>query len=138
MAINYQVVPPKQKFMDLQKIFATFGSRPLVAYSCKVVNETPMGGYVIAVQTAMNESTAGIKEYMRQLKERHSEKEPIYYICIREDGIIYDNGDGEVKTLPEIMEKKPSKVQKKVESVSDEVIAKALASSLKKTDSKNK
>ena len=117
--------------MDLPKIYANFGSRPVVAYGCKVKKETPAGGYVIAVQTEEEENSDGLKAYMTQLKERFSAKEPIYFICVREDGIIYDKGNGEVKTLPDIVEKKPSKAQRVVEGIPDELLARALASALK-------
>lgn len=118
--------------MDLPKIYMTYGSRPVIAYGCQMVRETPMGGYVIAVQNNDDDDTTSIKEYMRQLKEKFSEKEPIHYICIKEDAIVHDNGLGEVKSLPEIMEKKPSKMQRTVEGIPDDIFAKALASSLKK------
>lgn len=134
MKKNYKVAPPPQKYMELPKIYASFGSRPVVAYGCKVQNNTPMGGYVIAVQNQEDEPTDGIKEYMRQLKARFTAKEPIYLICVREDAIVYDMGQGEVKTLPEITEKKPSKAQRTVEGIPDEVLAMALASALKKKD----
>jgi len=136
MKKNYKVVPPQQKYMELPKIYAAYGSRPVVAYSCKVVNDTPMGGHVIAVQNQPGESTEGIKSYMNQLKARYAAKEPIYYICVREDAIIYDKGQGEVKTLPEITEKNPSKSQRVVEGIPDEILAMALASSLKEENKK--
>ena len=130
MAKNYKVIPPQQEFMELRKIYAAFGSKPVVAYGCNVVNNTPMGGHVIAVMNKPEGSTEGIKAYMKQLKERFPEKEPVYYICIREDGIIYDSGQGEKKTLPEIMEKGPSEVQQHLESFPAEMIAKALSTAL--------
>ena len=131
MKKNYKVVPPPQRFMELPKIYANFGSRPVIAYNCELVKETPMGGYVIAVQNEGDEDTSGIKEYMRQLKGRFSEKEPICFVCVREDSLVYDKGAGEVKTLPEIQEKKPSKAQRALEGIPDEILAKALASSVK-------
>ena len=131
MKKNYKVTAPPQRFMTLPKIYATYGSRPVVAYNCKVVKDTPMGGYVIAVQDQADEPTDGIKAYMGQLKARFAEKEPIYYICLREDTIIYDKGEGEVKTLPPIEEKKPSKAERAVGGLPDEILAAALASAVK-------
>ena len=130
MKKNYKVIPPQQKYMELPKIYANFGSRPVVAYGCKMKNNTPMGGYVIAVLNGPEEETEGIKAYMKQLKDRFAEKEPICLICIREDAIIYNSGGEDVKTLPEITEKKPSKAQRTVEGIPDELLAKALASAL--------
>ena len=131
MKKNYKVMPPPQKFLELPQIYAHFGSRPVVAYGCKVVNTTPMGGHVIAVQDQADEPAEGIKAYMMQLKGRFPEKEPIFFLCIREDAIIYDKGQGNVRTLPEIMEKKPTKAERAVLNLADETLAKALASALK-------
>ena len=47
---DYKIVPPKQKYMNLPAIFASFGPRPVVAFNCTMENKAPMGGYVIAVQ----------------------------------------------------------------------------------------
>ena len=127
---NYKIVPPKQKYMDLPKIYATYGSTPVVAYKCKVVADTPMGGYVVAVLNEPDESSEGLKAYLRQLKNRFAAKEPIYYISIREDALIYDNGSGEVKGLPAIVLKEPSEVERAVNNIPDELIARALASAL--------
>ena len=138
MKKNYRIVSPPQKFMQLQQIYANFGSKPVVAYGCKVKNNTPTGGYVIAAQNNPGENPDAIKLYMKQLKERFPEKEPIYWICIKEDGITYDFGEGEVKTLPEIMEKPPSKAQKAVDGIPDEILARALASAFKTNPSKTK
>lgn len=130
MTKNYKLIPPKQKYMDLPKIYATYGLKMVVAYSCKVVNNMPMGGYVIAVQDNLKGSVADLKSYMKQLKQRFPNKEPFYCISIKEDGITYDNGKGEVKKLPEIVEKKTSELQRNLENIPDEILAKALATVL--------
>ena len=131
MKKNYKIAKPPQRFMELPQIYATYGSRPIIAYNCKVPKETPIGGYIIAVQNEPDEPNDGIKAYMKQLKERFSAKEPIYYIRVREDIIIYDKGQGEVKALPDIQEKKPSKIQLAVEGIPDETLAKAISSAFK-------
>ena len=130
MKKNLKVVPPQQKYLGLPKIYAVYGSRPVVAYKCKMRNDMPMGGYVIAVLNTSEEPTDGLKAYMKQLKERFAEKEPICYICVREDIIIYDKGEGEVKTLPEIVEKEPSKTHRALEGIPDDILARALITAL--------
>lgn len=131
MKKNYKVAPPPQRFMELPKIYAAFGSRPVVIYGCNVVKNTPMGGYVIAIMDSADEPTDGIKEYMRQLKARFAEKEPICFLSVREDGIVYDKGEGEVKTLPEITERKPTKTERAVDNIPDEILAQAISSAFK-------
>ena len=134
MKKNYKIVPPPQKFLSLPQIYAAFGSRPVIAYACKLVKETPMGGYVIAVQNEAEEPAEAIKAYMTQLKARFAEKEPIYFLCVREDAIIYDKGEGNVRTLPEITLKEASKAERAVGDIPDEILARALASALKNKD----
>ena len=132
MKKNYKVTAPPQKYLELPKIYATYGSRPVVAYGCKVTkSNTPIGGHVIAVQDKADDPTDGIKEYMKQLKARFADKEPIYYICVKEDAIVYDIGEGNVRTLPDIAEKAPSKAQKAIDGMSDELLAAAVASVFK-------
>jgi len=130
MKKNYKVVYPPQKYLELPKIYAVFGSKPVIAYGCKVKKETPQGGFIVAVQNEENEPSNEIKAYMKQLKERFPEKEPIYYICVREDAIIYDKGNGEVKTLPEI-EEKPSLAQQRIDEMDEELLVMAIITALR-------
>ena len=124
---NYKIAKPPQKFLKLPQIHSIFGQKPVVAYSCTVKNNTPTGGYIIAVQNEENTPTDGLKLYMKQLKAKFRDKEPIYYICIKENEIIYDKGEGDVATLPPIEEKSLSKEHKALESMSDELLAMAIA-----------
>ena len=57
--------------MALAEIYERFGSRSVVAYSCKVSDSAPEGGFVIAVQNAAANSDARLKEYHRQLKIKY-------------------------------------------------------------------
>ncbi|MCL1997567.1 MAG: hypothetical protein FWG65_02235 [Turicibacter sp.] len=131
MEKNYRIMPPPQKYLTLPQIFAKYGSRPIIAYGCKLKNNVPLGGYIIAVANEAGGDIRRIKAYMRQLKERFTDKEPISFICVREDTIIYDTGAGNIKTLPPIETKEPSKQQKALESMSDEILARALAAIFK-------
>ena len=134
MIKNYKVLAPPQKYLELPIIYTLYGSRPVIAYNCKVGNGAPYGGFVIAVQNDADGPTEGIKAYMAQLKERYFSREPIYYICVKENVIVYDMGKGEVETLPDIIEKKPSKAQQAVESIPDEVLAQILSAVFRQED----
>jgi hypothetical protein len=162
---DFKTVPPPQKYRSLSEIYDTFQTRGVVAYGCKTEDGIPLGGYVVAVQdapapastyTSGNMQNAGktgtaggikpaprpqpgIKEYLRQFKEKFKDKEPIFYMRVLKDETIdqilltYDNGSGEKKALPKI-EVKKSKEQKAVEGIPDEFLALALASSLRREE----
>ena len=137
---NYKLVPPPQRHLSLREIYTLFGGRPVVAYKCALdEGGVPEGGYVIAVQNDAETSTGEIKAYMTQMKDRFANKEPICFLCVQEPApgffcLIYDNGDGEVKALPKIEEKK-SEAEKFVSNLPEEALAKALATALKADDS---
>jgi hypothetical protein len=146
---DYKIIPPPQKYRSLSEIYDAFQTRGVVAYGCKTEEGIPLGGYVTAVQDSAQagpgkgnmenkpHAQPGIKEYLRQLKERFKDKEPIFYMRVLKDETIdqvlltYDNGGGEKKALPKI-EIKKSKEQKSVEGIPDEILAIALASSLRR------
>jgi len=130
---NYKIVAPPQKHMTLEAIFEIFGSRPVVAYRCKLDEEgVPTGGFVLAVQNEPKGSIAGIKSYMSQLKQRHPEREPICFLCVQEPkpgvlGLIHDKGSGDIRTLQKI-KVKTSKAEEMASRIPDELLAKAVAS----------
>jgi hypothetical protein len=97
---GYKVIPPKQKYMTTDEIRETYKSRGVVAYACNVSAGCPLGGYVIAVQEKPD--SREIKEYMRQLKQKFRSKEPVYYIRVEKDTLVYDGGSGEIKTVKPI------------------------------------
>jgi hypothetical protein len=99
MPAGYKVIPPKQKYMTVDEIRATFKSRGVVAYACKASSGVPLGGFVIAVQEKPD--SRDIKEYMRQFKKKFRDKEPVYYLRVGKDALVYDNGSGEVNIAPE-------------------------------------
>ena len=143
MKKNYTVIPPKQKYMTLAQIRETYGNRGVVAYSCKVANSVPLGGYVIAVQDKPGKENEDLRAYQRAIKKQHPDKNPIYYFCLEDvqgnpikDVIIPDEpaSVGEAAApLPNI-EIKKSALEEAVANIPEEILAKALSTSMKKDD----
>jgi spermidine synthase len=136
---GFATIPPKQKYMSVTDIYEAYGSRGVVAYSCKVADCVPEGGFIIAVSDSQFADNKELKKYQRQLKQKFPGKAPVFYIRAEEAAgggrliIIYDDGTGEKKAAPRI-EFKKSEAEKSIERVPDEFIAKALSSALKKTE----
>jgi len=136
---DFAVIPPKQKYMTLAEIRATYGSRGVVAYSCKVMDSVPQGGFVIAVQKRTSTDSNMLKEYMRQFKKQYPNKKLVYYFRFEETeadaplSFVYDNGAGEVKGLSKI-EVKKHKGQTMMETMPDELLAQVLMTSLRKDE----
>ena len=128
--MNWQVIPPKQKFLNLKGIYKTYGQRPVIVYKCKMGKKTPLGGYVIAVMDEENAGTKEFKAYMEKLSKRFIAKAPFYFIRMTEKACFFDDGTGEIKALPEIQPKPPTGVQKKVDSLPEELVAAAIAAAL--------
>jgi hypothetical protein len=128
---SYKTIKPPQKYMNISQMHDIFGERGLVAYSCKIVDSGLEGGVVIAVQNENTTDTAELKAYQRQLRKKHPDKDPIYYLKIEKDEpndrllLTYDHGAGERKIMPKL-EVKKSKAQKAIEQVPDEFLAQAL------------
>ena len=82
---DYKTVAPPQKYMKISLIYETFGSKPVVLYRCELDERgTPLGGHAIAVHNQSNGSNEGLKEYMKQFKQKHAELEPIICLHIQE------------------------------------------------------
>ena len=127
---DYTILPPKQAYMTLAQISEKFGCRGVVAYKCKVVDSVPQGGYVIAVQNKADEDYNGLREYLRQLKKKYPDKSPIYFIRFNNGVIAYDDGLS-VKSAKPAIEFKDSPALEAINSIPDELLAKALSSGLK-------
>lgn len=136
---GFVTIPPKQKYMTLAEIHETYGSRGVVAYSCKMVDAIPEGGFVIAVLEKPDTDNCKLKEYQRQFKQRYPAKTPVYYLRleINEGGrhftLTYDNGTGEKKAAPRI-EIKKTEAETAIAQIPDELLAKALATALSTPD----
>ena len=136
---DFTVIPPKQKYMSLAEIRAAYGSRGVVAYSCKGKDSVPHGGVVIAVQKKPGADSKMLKEYMRQFRKQYPGKRPVYYIRMDETeenapmSFVYDNGSGEAKGLSKI-EVKKHKAQAMMEAIPDEVLAQVLMTSIRKDE----
>jgi len=133
---GFKTIPPKQRYMTLAEIHETYGSRGVIAYSCKVADSVPEGGFVIAVQDEANTDYKSLKEYHRQIKQKYPSKEPVYFLRVEtaESGkylkFIYDNGIGERTALPKI-EVKKSEAEGAINRIPDEILAQALITSLR-------
>ena len=137
---NYSTIPPKQKYLALAAIYETYGSRPVVAYRCKLKDNMPLGGYVIAALNQPEDESNSLKSYMGQLKARFAAKEPIYYIRLEKSKagtlrVFHDNGSGEVESIPKI-ELKKSDTQATLEKTPDDVLALALVTALLNSNDK--
>ena len=134
---GFKTVPSPQKYMSISRIYDEFGSRGVVAYSCKVVDSVLEGGVVIAVEDEAGADNSGIKDYHRQLRKKHPDKSPIYYLRVEQDEkskrllLTYDGGGGEKKVTPKL-EVKKSEAQQAIEQVPFELLAQALSTSVKK------
>jgi len=117
--------------MTVSDMYRAFGSRGVVAYSCKIVDSVLEGGVVIAVQNEGVTDTTEIKTYQRKLRKMHPEKDPIYYIRMEQDEkykqvvLIYDWGNGERKVAPKL-EVKKSEAEQAIEAIPDNILAQAL------------
>lgn len=135
---GFTTIPPKQRYMTLVEIHDVYGSRGVVAYSCKTVDNVPEGGFVIAIQDKSSNSSR-LKEYQQQLKQKYPAKAPIYYLRVdkvESSGCFtftYDNGTGErkLKTAPKIEEAKKTEAEIALERIPDEFLAKALATAIR-------
>jgi hypothetical protein len=126
-AAGYTVIPPKQKYMTVDEIRAAFKSRGVVAYACKVLSGVPLGGFVIAVQEKPD--SRDIKEYMRQFKKKFRDREPVYYIRMEKEALVYDGGSGELRTVRPI-EVKTEPEKTPLDDIPFELIALALSTAL--------
>jgi hypothetical protein len=128
---GFKIIPPPQRYMNISQMHDKFGSRGLVAYSCKIVDSVLEGGVVVAVQDENNTDSSGIKAYLRQLRKKHPDKDPIYYLRAEKDEahdrllLTYDYGRGERKTVPKL-EVKKSKAEQAIAQIPDEFLAQAL------------
>jgi len=128
---GYKIVPPKQRYLNISQMHNLFGSRGIVAYSCRIVDSVLEGGVVIAVQDEGNTDNRGIKEYFHQLRKEHPDKSPIFYLVIERDEehdrllLTYDNGGGERKIKP-MLEVKKSAAEKAIAQIPPEFLAQAL------------
>ena len=124
------MIQPKQRYMELSEIFASYKTRAVAAYGCKLSGGVPEGGFVIAVSDSCDDP-GDIKDFTRDFKKKYRDKAPVFYIRVTgrlPDGrfkLIYDDGSGEKEYLPEIKAKKSGK-QTAVEDLPYEEIAKAL------------
>lgn len=136
---GFVTIPPKQKYMTLSEICETYGSCSVVAYSCKVIDSVPNGGFVIAVQDKPGTDNSKLKEYQRQFMQKYPAKAPVYYLRMETTRggqyltLIYDNGTGEKKTTLRI-EVKRTESETVIERIPDELLAKALVTALKTPD----
>ena len=140
---TFKTIPPKQKYMSIPEMYRTFGSCGIIAYSCKVVDSVLEGGVVCAVQNENEKDTTEIKAYMNNMRKKHPDKKPFFYLSIKPGeknqrySITYDNGGGE-KTLMPKLEVRKSESEEKIESVPVDFIAQALAISLERNKDGNK
>ena len=100
---GFRTIPPKKHYMTLAQIHETYGSDGVVAYSCKVTNDVPEGGFVIIIQETDTTDSKILIEYLRQVKLKYPDKDPMYYLRMetvegsQEYELTYDNGTGEKK-----------------------------------------
>ncbi|MCL2851418.1 MAG: hypothetical protein FWE20_00060 [Defluviitaleaceae bacterium] len=133
---GFKTIPPKQKYMTFNEIHKEYGSRGVVAYSCKTAGSVPEGGFVIAVQDKAGADNSGIKEYQVQLLRKYPAKAPIYYLRVEAGeganhfSVVYDNGSGERNCLSKI-EIKKSRAEEAISFIPDEILAQAISSSFK-------
>jgi len=113
----------------MQEIRDTYGSLGVVAYSCKVVDSVPLGGYVIAVQEGVNKTGNNeLRSYQKKLRETRPDLRPVFYFCL-EEGMHGErshpcSSTGSIQSkLPEIRSKYPSCAEKFLNSLPDEVLA---------------
>ena len=131
---NIKIAPPPQRYMNLAEIYKRFGDMGVVAYSCKITDGVPDGGFVVAVQDGPN--PRDIKEYLRQFTKKFPTKRPILYIKVpfaqegRPLAIIYDNGTGEKKALPPI-EIRKSEAERLIDQIPEDVLALMISTAFK-------
>jgi len=129
---GYKTVSAPQKYLTITQMFQNFGARGLVAYSCKIVDGVLEGGVVIAVLNEENTDSREIKAYQRELRKKHPDKDPIYFLRVEKDEeydrllLTYDNGGGEKKIKPKL-EVKKSEAEKAVATIPASVLAQALS-----------
>ena len=133
---GYKTVAAPQKYMTVKQMFQHFGSRGLVAYSCKIVEGVLEGGVVIAVLDTEETDSSELKAYQRELRKKHPDKDPIYFLRVEKDDqydrllLTYDNGTGERKIKPKL-EVKKSDIEKAVSAIPANLLAEALKSANK-------
>ena len=86
--LNYKTVPPKQRYITLGEIHKSLGSRGVVAYSCKVADSVPEGGFVIAALNETDSDDAAIKAFQRRLAQTNPDYAPIFYLRVEAQGSI--------------------------------------------------
>jgi len=129
---GFKIIPPKQKYMTISEIHEAFGSRGVVAYSCRIIDSVLEGGVVIAVQDAADVGISEIKAYQRQLRQKNPDKSPIIYLRVEKDAkmqrllLTYDGGGGEKKVTPKL-EVKKSAAEEAILSVPVSLLAQALS-----------
>ena len=143
MKKNYTVIPPKQKYMTLAEIRKAYGNRGVVAYSCKVANSVPLGGYVIAVQDKPGKDNEDLRAYQRAIKKQYPDKNPVYYFCLEDnkgnptnDVIASDDQTSSREAEAPLIkiEIKKSALEEAIANIPEEVLAKALSTSMKKDE----
>ncbi|MCL1863728.1 MAG: hypothetical protein FWF78_09195 [Defluviitaleaceae bacterium] len=128
---SYKTVTAPQKYLTITQMHQNFGSRGLVAYSCKIVEGVLEGGVVIAVMNEGDIDSREIKAYQRELRKKHPDKDPICFLRVEKDEeydrllLTYDNGGGERKIKPKL-EVKKSDAEKAVAAIPAGVLALAL------------
>jgi hypothetical protein len=136
---GFKTIPPKQRYMTLAEIYESYGERAVVAYHCRVKDAAPLGGFVIAVQDKPEKEYKRLKEYMNQFQSKYPQRKPVFFIRFEEGEkenhltFVYDSGSNEIikDSVDEIKEKK-SKMERTVEKIPAELLAKALSTHLRK------
>ena len=133
---NYKLIPPKQKYLTLSQIYGTVGSRGVVAYSCKIADSVPEGGFVIAVLNSSDGYAGEIKAFQRQLIKRNPDSVPIYYLRVEKPDssgrslVLTYNAIGGGKDEKAIIPLK-SKTEEAIGHIPGEHLAKAINTVLK-------
>ena len=133
---GFKTVAPPQRYMNISQMHEAYGSRGIVAYSCKIVDSVLEGGIVIAVQNEGNSDSSDLKTYQRQLRKKHLDKNPIFYLRIERDEahqrliLFYDGGGGEKRVIPKL-EVKKSAAEEAVSRIPLDLLAQALSSKFK-------
>jgi len=134
---DFKIISSKHRFMTISDIHKNFGSRGVVAFSCKVEGDMFKGGYVAAISDVENGEDKNIKIFLKKFRNRFPEKDPTYYLRLKiaENSkyieIYYDDGHGERKSIPTIEEVKPSEIEQAVNSIPSDILAQAIMSSFK-------
>jgi len=136
---TYKKFSPKQPYLTIAQIHEKFGSRAVVAYSCKIVDKVLEGGAIIAVANAPDSDPTELKEYQKKLKKQHPDKHPVLFLRVEKDEkfnriiLTYDYGNGEKKVAP-MLEVKKTEAEEKIETVPVEFLAQALSAATKNTN----